>query len=85
MLSDRPREELYDSDTYQFHWTSAELSIDVGLSIGSAECTPETHEQLLELISQADNALYEVKKRTHAPANGGYERRGQKHGRIYAV
>lgn len=85
VLSDRPREELYDSDTYQFHWTSAELSIDVGLSIGSAEGTPETHEQLLELISQADNALYEVKKRTHAPANGGYERRGQKHGRIYAV
>ena len=85
VLSEMPKEELYSSDTYHFHWTSTELRFDVSLSIGFAEGTPETHEELLELISQADNALYEVKKRTHSPANGGYERRGQKHGRIYAV
>ena len=28
-------------------------------------------------FARADGALYEVKKRTHSPANGGHERRGQ--------
>jgi len=85
VLSEMPKVELYNQDTHRFRWTSEKASFDVGLSIGFAEGTPNTQEELLGLISQADNALYEVKKRTHSPANGGYERRGQKRGRTYAV
>ena len=77
IVSEHPAEELYAKDTYRFHWSSEKENFDVGLSIGFAEGTPQNREELLDLVSRADSALYEVKKRTHSPANGGHERRGK--------
>lgn len=37
------------------------------LSIGQASGHPENHDQLFQLIAQADTSLYEVKSATHAP------------------
>lgn len=78
VLREIEKTEVYDRDTYHFDWRSARDSVSVLLSIGAAEGTPSSHEELFTLISQADAALYDVKKRTHSPQFGGHDRRQER-------
>ncbi|MCR4798328.1 MAG: GGDEF domain-containing protein [Lachnospiraceae bacterium] len=55
----------YVEDTFSF--TSPEITDrKILLSIGHAQGDPKGHDELFELISEADKKLYEVKARTHA-------------------
>ena len=47
----------------------------VMLSIGDADGSPKTHKEFFDLLAQADAKLYEMKRFTHAPENGGHDRR----------
>ena len=48
---------------------------NIVFSIGYVEGSPNNHEELFLLLSQADVKLYEMKRFTHAPENGGHDRR----------
>lgn len=64
----------YMEDTYTF--TVPEVTDrEILLSIGFFEMTPNSNEQLDELIASADAVLYQVKKRTHSREYGGHDRR----------
>lgn len=68
--------ETYREESYCFTVpVSEELELEIQLSIGYAEGTPEDHDQVFHLISAADRQLYEVKRKTHSPEFGGHERR----------
>lgn len=69
-----PGEAGFQADTYSFCMRESE-GLELQLSIGHAQGTPEDRGQLFELIAAADVALYAVKRRTHAPEFGGRERR----------
>jgi len=49
--------------------------VKVHLSIGNAQGSPTNAQELFDLISSADKALYITKKRTHSTAFGGHDRR----------
>ena len=67
-------EEPYTEDTYLL--SVSEITDEkLVVSIGRAEAVPKDHDELFELIARADEKLYEVKKRTHAPENGGHGER----------
>ena len=68
------QEHLYPEESCSF--TVPAVSGDsIGLSIGHARGSVEDYDQLFELISMADTGLYNVKRKTHSPENGGHERR----------
>lgn len=58
-------EGSYGSDTLTF-CISEVPGLEVLFSIGSAQGTPEDHDDFFRLISVADGKLYEVKERTHS-------------------
>jgi len=63
------------TEIYQFEMPVSGISCPVSLSIGSADGTPSAYDELFELISRADAALYAVKARAHSPEFGGHDRR----------
>lgn len=63
VLTHKPGEYNYGSYTYDY--IQSDSSVKVSLSIGSAQSTPDSYQELFELISLADRALYKVKQRTH--------------------
>ena len=48
---------------------------NVVFSIGYVEGTPNNIEELFTLLCESDVRLYEMKRFTHAPENGGHDRR----------
>ena len=75
VLTHKPAQDNYASTTYDF--THGNSGARVSLSIGSAQGDPASYDELYELISRADKALYIVKKRTHSVEYGGHERRNR--------
>lgn len=73
VLTHKPPEENYGSDTYDF--TQEKYGVKVTLSIGNAQGEPRNAQELFELISLADKALYVTKARTHSAEFGGHDRR----------
>lgn len=73
VLTYKPPEENYGADTYDLRMEQNDLT--VCLSIGNAQGSPENYEELFDLISQADKALYITKQRTHSVKFGGHDRR----------
>ena len=69
-------EEMYKEHSFRFT-VSADQRIDVIMSIGYMEGTPEDYDQLFELIGMADESLYESKRKTHSPEYGGHDRRNR--------
>ena len=63
----------YGSDTFDL--TEEKFGLKVLLSIGNAQGSPESYEDLFDLISRADKALYVTKQRTHSAEFGGHDRR----------
>ena len=68
-----PAQDNYGANTFDF--THGESGVKVSLSIGSAQGSPASYDELFKLVSQADKALYVVKERTHSVEYGGHERR----------
>ncbi len=66
--------EKYKEDTYSFSIPEVNNE-SLLLSIGHTEGTPGDHDELFELISKADEKLYEVKRRTHSVEFGGHGER----------
>ena len=73
VITYRPPEENYGSDTYDIK--QEQYDAKVLLSIGSARGKPASYQELFDLISSADKALYITKQRTHSAAFGGHDRR----------
>ncbi len=73
VLTHRAPEENYGSDTYDF--VQEQYGVKVYLSIGNAQSNPATYQELFDLISKADKALYVTKQRTHSVEFGGHDRR----------
>ena len=69
--------DAYTYDHYSFH-VPAIPDEKIVLSIGHAEGIPEDHDMLFKLVGQADESLYEAKRKTHSPEFGGHERRNRK-------
>lgn len=69
--------DAYTYDHYSFH-VPAIPDEKIVLSIGHAEGIPEDHDMLFKLVGQADDSLYEAKRKTHSPEFGGHERRNRK-------
>jgi len=69
--------EAYAHDHYSFHVPSIPDE-KIVLSIGHADGVPEDHDMLFRLIGQADESLYDAKRKTHSPEFGGHERRNRK-------
>ena len=64
VLTHNPGEYNYGSYTYDY--IHRDSDVKVSLSIGSARSTPAGYQELFELISMADKALYSAKQRTHS-------------------
>lgn len=73
VLTYKAPEENYGSDTYEF--TQEKYGVTVDLSIGNAQGSPSSYQELFDLISKADKALYITKQRTHSAEYGGHDRR----------
>ena len=73
VLTYKPAEYNYGSFTYELREEKYRLT--ALLSIGNAHGNPTSYEELFDLISQADKALYTVKERTHSAEFGGHDRR----------
>ena len=73
VLTYRSPEDNYGADTYDF--LQEKYGVKVNLSIGNAQGSPTNAQELFDLISSADKALYITKKRTHSVAFGGHDRR----------
>ena len=73
VLTHKPAQDNYGGTTYDF--THEESGARVSLSIGSAQGDPASYDELFQLISLADKALYIVKKQTHSVEYGGHDRR----------
>ena len=65
----------YVGTAYRFKKQSQSELPDISLSIGCAKGKPQSYDEMFELISKADAALYEVKAHTHSPEHGGHDRR----------
>lgn len=76
VLTHKPAENNYGYFTYELK--EQKYGVNALLSIGNAHGSPATYEELFDLISQADKALYIVKERTHSAEYGGYDRRKEK-------
>ena len=75
VLTHKPACDNYGSSTYDF--TDSKYGVRASLSIGSAQASPASYDELFDLISKADKALYVVKRRTHSVEYGGHDRRAQ--------
>lgn len=75
VLSRKNPEQNYADMIYSFRKQTPKGICEVAMSIGNAQGTPETYDDLFELISRADAALYTIKARTHSPEHGGHDRR----------
>ncbi len=64
----------YEGKTFAFSSPSVPDK-DVLLCIGRAQGAPADHDQLFQLIRDADADMYEVKRKTHSPEFGGHDRR----------
>ena len=64
VLTYKPAQDNYGATTYEF--THEMSGVSVSLSIGSAQGDPASYDELFELVSKADKALYTVKERTHS-------------------
>ena len=73
VLTHKQPENNYGSDTFDFK--QEEYGIRVFLSIGNAQGCPSSYQELFDLISKADKALYITKQRTHSEKFGGHDRR----------
>ena len=73
VLTYKPAEENYGSDTYDLR--QEEHGVKALLSIGNAQGSPAAYQDLFDLISRADKALYVTKQRTHSVEFGGHDRR----------
>ena len=73
VLTHKPACDNYGDSTYDF--TDPKYGVHASLSIGSAQASPAGYDELFDLISQADKALYVVKRRTHSVEFGGHDRR----------
>jgi len=73
VLTYKPAYDNYGDSTYDF--TDSKYGVHASLSIGSAQGSPASYDELFDLIAQADKALYVVKRRTHSVEFGGHERR----------
>ena len=73
VITYRPAEENYGSDTYDIR--QEQYGVKVLLSIGNAQGNPAGYQDLFDLISSADKALYITKQRTHSVEFGGHDRR----------
>lgn len=73
VITYRPPEENYGSDTYNIK--QEQYDAKVLLSIGNARGKPASYQELFDLISIADKALYVTKQRTHSAEFGGHDRR----------
>ena len=73
VLTHKLPEDNYGSDTYDFK--QKQYGVDVLLSIGNAQGSPENYQELYDLIAKADKALYITKRRTHSAEFGGHDRR----------
>ena len=71
VLTHKAPEKNYGSDVYDFEKNHSKIL----LSIGNAQGAPSSYQELFDLISQADKALYITKKRTHSAEFGGHDRR----------
>jgi len=65
----------YSEPSYSFKKQDSGREVTVSLSIGYAKGEPQSYEEVFDLISRADAALYEVKALTHSPEHGGHDRR----------
>jgi len=75
VMTHKPAEDNYGAATFDF--THERSGAKVSLSIGSAQGDPASYDEVFELISRADKALYIVKKQTHSVEFGGHERRNR--------
>jgi diguanylate cyclase (GGDEF)-like protein len=73
----RTEGEVYAHEFYSFHVPAVPRE-KIVLSIGHADGVPEDHDMLFRLIGQADESLYEAKRKTHSPEFGGHDRRNRK-------
>ena len=73
VLTYKAPEENYGSDTYDFRQEKYGVTVD--LSIGNAQGSPSNYQEVFDLISKADKALYITKQRTHSAEYGGHDRR----------
>jgi diguanylate cyclase (GGDEF)-like protein len=73
VLTYKPAEDNYGSDSFDFE--EEKYGVRVILSIGNAQGSPANYQELFDLISSADKALYVTKQRTHSVEYGGHERR----------
>ena len=73
VLTYKPASANYGSFTYDF--TEERYGVRAVLSIGNASGSPTSYQELFDLISLADKALYIVKERTHSAEFGGHDRR----------
>jgi len=73
VLTHKPAEENYGSDNFDFK--EEKYGVRVLLSIGNAQGSPANYQELFDLISKADKALYVTKQRTHSAEFGGHDRR----------
>ena len=73
VLTYKPAEKNYGSDTFDLR--QEEYGVKALLSIGNAQGTPAAYQDLFDLISRADKALYVTKQRTHSAEFGGHDRR----------
>lgn len=75
VLSSGDASRNYAGSEYHFEKQSRKGMGKVSLSIGNAMGEPQTYDELFDLISRADKALYEVKAHTHSVEHGGHDRR----------
>ena len=73
VLTYKAPEENYGSDTYDFRQEKYGVTVD--LSIGNAQGSPSNYQEVFDLISKADKALYITKQRTHSAEYSGHDRR----------
>ena len=63
VLCDSPDKEPYLRDYYSFYWANGKRKVKVTLCFGKAEGLPDDHEKFNQVISAADNLMYQNKKR----------------------
>jgi diguanylate cyclase (GGDEF)-like protein len=66
VLCESSAENQYQGDLHTFIWFNKRRRVNITLCIGKAEGTPENQEQFKQLITDADELMYRVKKRTHS-------------------
>ena len=62
VLCGTPDKGLYLRDFYSFYWSSGKRKEKVTLCFGRADGLPKDHEQFTQVISAADDSMYQNKK-----------------------